>query len=243
MTIVILLFLLCLTVVAIHRRRKGAAMFLSFLALFYLFIIGTGILPALLLRSLQSIPVPSHIKWGKQNIILMLGAGTAQPASQLELVPSIFSFSRLFRTASAYRDCAQHHVSCKILLSGGDPEKHGMSEANVYLIALHQLGIPEQAILLENRSMNTYQNAQFSKQILASYPLANLFLITSSVHMQRSLLYFANFAMYPTPIPADYLQTSVSLIPNAYHFVLMDIVLHEYIGMLQLYVYNFLHLN
>jgi len=106
-----------------------------------------------------------------------------------------------------------------------------------------QLGAADTDILLERRSMNTFQNAEFTEAILRQQRFDKLFLVTSGLHLPRALLYFSYFGIYPTPCAADYIVPQMSIFPIGYNFTIADLAAHEYIGMLRYYIYNFLGWN
>jgi hypothetical protein len=61
--------------------------------------------------------------------------------------------------------------------------------------------------------------------------------------MARSLYYFLHFGVVATPAPADFITTIPAFVPLGYHFTVADIVMHEYIGVVRYYIYNFLGWN
>jgi len=106
-----------------------------------------------------------------------------------------------------------------------------------------QLGVADTDILLERRSRNTIQNAEFTVAILHEQRFEKLFLVTSELHLPRALLYFSYFSIYPTPCAANYIVAPRSILPAGYNFTIADLAAHEYIGMLRYYIYNFLGWN
>lgn len=91
--------------------------------------------------------------------------------------------------------------------------------------------------------MNTWQNAQFARPILRQYGADRVLLVSSGIHLRRSLLYFAHFGIDPVPMRADYLRARLLPLPLAYNFTLTDFALHEYVGIARYYVYNALGWN
>jgi len=53
-----------------------------------------------------------------------------------------------------------------------------------------QLGIPEKAIVLEDRADSTYENAEFTRQIIKSYPIHSAIVVSSNFHMKRVKMIF-----------------------------------------------------
>lgn len=238
------LFVLLLVSVLLHRRRwrkTGRALLALTVLLF--FGIGCGALPRLLSDSLQhGYEANPSIAWGPRNAIVVLGAGTAVVEDQ-PLQPSFFVDGRLLRAAQLYSACKAAGKDCRLVASGGDSQAHGEAEAVVYGRALRALGIPEVDIALESRSMSTWQNAQFTRPMLASYAPQHIVLVTSSIHLRRSLLYFAHFGIVPQPVAGDWVNARREVAPDSWDFFLMDASLHEYLGILRYRVYNLMGWN
>ncbi len=66
-------------------------------------------------------------------------------------------------------------------------------------------GVPADAIVLEQRAANTYENVVYSNQILASNGWHRVLLVSSPYHMRRALLTWHRAApdvvVVPTPVP------------------------------------------
>ena len=143
-----------------------------------------------------------------------------------------------------YRVCRNTSEDCKVLVSGGDPRSHGVSEAKAYQETLLSLGVSPDDVLTESKSVNTWQNAQFPLALLRQFFQADReVLVTSGFHLKRSALYFAHFGMKPLPVRADYLPGALSVMPLSYNFTVTDFALLEYIGIARYYVYNALGWN
>jgi uncharacterized SAM-binding protein YcdF (DUF218 family) len=88
---------------------------------------------------------------------------------------------KLFKEGWARKD--------KMILSGGPAVwKHTwaslMQEHALYL------GVPRKAIILEDKSRSTEENAQFTKVILKRYGYASFILVTSPYHSKRAFKIF-----------------------------------------------------
>jgi len=206
--------------------------------------VGCGPIPIKLLTHLQAkyAAIPKII-WGKRNAIVLLGGGTSRlPAlGSAEINPVVYS--RMIKAFALYNTCKQHSRDCKIIISGGDAQHHGVSEAVVYGSYLKELGVQSTDLILESRSMNTWQNAEFVAPILRQYAADQVLLVSSGIHIHRSNLYFLHFGIQTIPIRSDYLSTHISLLPTAYNFALADFALHEYLGILRYHAYNALGWN
>jgi len=242
----VLFVLIIVAVVFAGRGRRRAARSLGGVSLVLFLAIGCGPVPAWLLDSLEKpFEVEPQIAWGARNAIVLLGAGTFRIGKTVE--PGVFSYPRLVEAAQLYQACrkagAGTGADCKILVSGGDARHHGEPEATVYRRELIALGIDAGDLLMEPKSMNTWQNAQFSRAVLAQYGPERTLLVSSAIHLRRSLLYFTHFGMTPIPVRADDLQATASPVPMAYNFALTDFALHEWIGIARYHVYNALGWN
>ncbi len=92
-----------------------------------------------------------------------------------------------------------------LLLSGGsDPERHAFSEARAMAIFLADLGVPAQALLLEEQSRNTRQNATFSAALLKARGIDRILLVTSALHMPRAFALFTAQGLQVTPAATDF---------------------------------------
>ncbi|WP_321939228.1 YdcF family protein [Paraburkholderia sp. J8-2] len=244
MTLVVLLVAIAIATcfAALEWRRTSRALYAAAFALFLA--VGCGPVPAWLLTNLQSAyAVHPTVQWSKRNAIVVLGAGTQKIPRAGVVEPGIFSYSRIVEAAALYRDCRMTGADCKVIVSGGDPRHNGESEASVYRAALLRLGVKSADVLSEPDSMNTWQNAQFTRALLQRYQPDEILLVSSAIHLKRSTLYFSHFGVDAIPVRADYLRAVLSPLPLSYNFVLADIALHEYAGIARYTLYNMLGLN
>ena len=113
---------------------------------------------------------------------------------------------------------------------------------------LIDLGVPNDAIVLENKAVNTEENAKFVREILNRVGHVErvngwkpkVLLVTSACHMKRSLYMFEKYAPEIECIPAatdyqvlpwkDLPFRSRSLLPSVDAFARNNSFIHEYIG-------------
>lgn len=102
----------------------------------------------------------------------------------------------------------------KLILSGGRVTWRGgsgdESEANDMKQIAIAMDVPEADILLENTSLNTYENAINVQKILEAQQLDSVLLVTSAIHMPRAIAIFQKLGINATPTPTDYLVSSAS---------------------------------
>jgi len=92
-----------------------------------------------------------------------------------------------------------------ILISGGNSAGAAGDAESVHAGALLAgWGIPESAILTETESINTYENAVYSKLMLDQHGLKTVLLVTSAMHMPRALATFHTTGIKATPAPTDF---------------------------------------
>jgi uncharacterized SAM-binding protein YcdF (DUF218 family) len=239
---VALLFVLALVaaLLAWKWRRFGISLGIATSVVFL--ITGYGWPAQALLHNLQDgFDTEAH-EWGIRNAIILLGGGS-ELSDRHAVETGIFGFSRLVKTVQMYRACTAEARECKVIVSGGDAHGFGTSEAEVFSAQLVSLGVPLADVLVEARSRNTWQNAQFSAAFFEHHRFDRVFLVSSGVHLRRARLYFAHFGIPATPIRSDYGRPLSAALPTAYNFLLTDVALHEYIGIWRYHVYNALGWN
>jgi len=137
----------------------------------------------------------------KADAIVVLGGGKVRPDQLMN--------SRLASAAHAWA-AGRAPV---IILSGGGGRNgtgRGRSEADRMAEAIALLGVPESALVLEDRSRSTEENAQFTGRIGRQRGIRRILLVTSSLHMPRASLLFreAGFEVVPVPAPEHAIQQS-----------------------------------
>ena len=241
----VLLVLLLLVAWVLHRRGRRLAghALVAFTALLFL-AVACGPLPRWMLDNLQhGYPARVSGPWASRNAIELLGAGTTRITPDAPLQPSLFAWGRIARAAMLYRDCKMSGQQCLLLVSGGDSQHHGRPEAVVYAEVLLRLGVAPADLQWEPHSMNTWQNAQFSRPLLRAFDPQKLLLVSSGIHLRRSLLYFEHFGLRPQPVRGGDVEAVLSPWPLAWNMVLCDAALHEYLGIARFRVYNALGWN
>ncbi len=173
---------------------------------------------------------------------MVLGAGTERIDGASPEV-GFLAYGRLVKALELYRDCKATAADCRLLLSGSDVRKHGRAEAALYADALVRMGVSKNDLVLDSNSANTWENARNSAAMLKALKPDRTVLVTSGVHMRRSLEYFAQFGVRPTPARSDYLSPLPSIVPLSYNLTVADIALYEYLGIARLHIYNALGLN
>lgn len=105
----------------------------------------------------------------------------------------------------------------RIIVSGGSGAvlATAHTEAKDLATLLRLAGMPDSAIIKEEKSRNTRENALFTKQLVAAHPQWDtLVLVTSAFHQRRALGCFAKAGLHPIAFPAGYYSTDRRLTPD-----------------------------
>lgn len=161
--------------------------------------------------------------------------GMASYDSQLDRLDFKDGIDRMLQAVLLYREGRIR----KIFISGGSgsvledfPEAAKVKEFFV------KIGIPDDDIEFETTSMNTHENAVYTKQAIGTGDNEKYLLITSAFHMRRALLCFENEGMKTDPYPvnrksgprkfvADHL-----LVPKPETIAGWQVLTHEWVGFL-----------
>ena len=90
-----------------------------------------------------------------------------------------------------------------VILSGGRGGRR--TEAENMARAIARLGVPRSALLMEERSRDTRDNALYTARLARERGVQKILLVTSQLHMPRASLWFrdAGIAVVPLPVPED----------------------------------------
>jgi len=95
---------------------------------------------------------------------------------------------RVYHAVELYRE----GYADKIIFSSGFI--YFLEEALVMKAVAISFGIPENAIILEEKASNTYENVKFTKEILDKKKMNSILLVSSPYHVRRALLVFNKIA-------------------------------------------------
>jgi uncharacterized SAM-binding protein YcdF (DUF218 family) len=101
---------------------------------------------------------------------------------------------------------ARRFPDARVLVSGGTGTLvlDGEGDADTAPRLLTALGVDRTRLILENRSRNTYENAQFSREMADPKSGETWLLVTSAFHMPRSVGLFRKAGFDVVPWPVDY---------------------------------------
>lgn len=118
----------------------------------------------------------------------------------------------------------------KLIFSGykGDTE---ISTADMNAELAMVLGVKKENIIIASEPKDTQEEALFTKNLIGSEAFV---LVTSAIHMQRSVMLFKSLGLNPIAAPTDFLKGDVLTYfqaPNATSLKNSNTAMHEYIGM------------
>jgi uncharacterized SAM-binding protein YcdF (DUF218 family) len=229
----------------IFRRMPRLRNGLIIAALAVLFLCGNRWTAVALTRSLEwrYFP-PAQIP--TVQAIVVLGGGTESAIYPRSTVELNGAGDRVLYAARLYKEGKAPYL----LLSGGNItwlETRSSTPAQEMAEILGMLGVPQSALLLEDQSQNTYENALYSSRMLKAKGITRVLLVTSAMHMPRSVALFHQQGIDVIPAPTDYSVTQadwtdltrlnlgeqlINLVPTASNLSSTSGVMKEYIGML-----------
>jgi uncharacterized SAM-binding protein YcdF (DUF218 family) len=230
-----------LLIVAVFRiRKKRTAKSLLVFIILMLWACSTTPVATALARSLEwQYTYPDEVP--QADAIIVLGGGTEPAVSPRKYVEINSAGDRVFTAAQLYRDGKAPILT----LIGGNIDwlSNGSSTpADQMAEILAFLGVPSSAIILENASKNTYENAVNTKEIISENGFETVLLVTSAMHMPRSVMLFEKQGVSVIPIPVDYsivedvegdqsfLDVLYGFMPNVGNLAVTTNVMKEYIG-------------
>ena len=132
----------------------------------------------------------------KADAIVVLGGGNRYGwLDRPHVRPEDLESSRLAAGARAW---LAQRAPIVVLSGGGEP---GDTEAQAMAAAIGRLGVPSSALLLEEHSRNTRDNAFYTAALADARGIRRVLLVTSSLHMPRALLQFRNAGIDTVPVP------------------------------------------
>lgn len=182
--LLILLGLAGVALIAIGRKRIG-----TFLAAISLILLAAaGFLPVggLLTHTLESRFPPWDASRGAPDGIVVLGGAIASELSREFVEPVVGGDGNRI---VALAKLARAYPTARIVYSGGDASLLGDQppESSFVYPLLDGVGIPRSRVILETRSRNTAENAQYAKDVINPKPGERWLLVTSAQHMPRAI--------------------------------------------------------
>ena len=231
------LILLLLSAALENRKKLSRTCF--WLAISILIVCGNGWLVQGMAKHLEWQHLPPNPVPEADCILVLSGGilGKIPPRPTIEVGEAgdrVLYAAHLFREGKAKRIvCTGEKATGGIVLR---PIAEDMSEF------LQMIGVPKEAIVTETASQNTHQHAANLSSLLRERGFKRVLLVTSAMHMPRSLGVFqkdcpgTEFIPAPTDfriterIPRPWYHELTALVPTPANLLRFSEVEHEYLG-------------
>ena len=228
------LFVVLLLWLAWRFRRQGRARVLAlFLLALLIFTCSVPPVAEFLLHRLEYRYAPADAAGA--DVIVLLGGGTVRD------VPLPPGWSGQLHDVAAQRLLAAYalhrRTGLPILASGGEVLSGEGRESRYMRDILVSLGMDGMKVILEDRSLNTTENAQFTAEILKGKGFVKPLLVTSAFHMPRSVKNFERAGVKALPYPVGYYSSRtyqsnlLSWVPTYSAMRGTGLALKEYLGL------------
>ena len=140
---------------------------------------------------------------GAPDGIVILGASIEADLSAAHGVPVVRGVpDRIIRAAML----AHAYPNARIIFSGGSANliSNDAREADFAAAIFEGLGIAKSRLIMERRSRNTLENAEFSRDLANPKPGERWLVVTSAFHMPRSVGLFRKAGFPVEPFPVDW---------------------------------------
>ncbi len=178
------------------RRKNRPAAFISYICTALIWVFSLSPMADLLMGGLEKgLTIPSEFE---ADVILMLGGGLYEKSPDLSGLgaPGPGTMERMVTAARLH-----HRLGIPIVVSGGKVVPAGASIAHTTKRFLVDLGVSPDAVILEDLSRDTYENALNCKTICERHGFNKPLMVTSGYHVKRALLCFNKVGLTVVPVP------------------------------------------
>lgn len=221
-----------------YARRQGltrsvfALMFMSWAGIL---VLSVPIVGYLLIGTLEWQYSPQDQLPTDIDVIVTLGGGLNPPtASRAKAEVTNSSYDRCLQTIGLYRSLRRPTV---ILCGGRTEGAEFASEAAVMREMLLRFDISDDDIIIEEDSMNTYENTLHACESIRHRGFRKPILVTAARHMPRSEACFRKQGVAVIPFPSSYDSAGLTvpfyemLIPNPEALSKSHTAMQEWIGL------------
>lgn len=206
------------------RLKRWGRVWLTILAVAYWCFsapLGATLLEAGLTHSYPPITYGSDAAHTKA--IVVLGGGSINLRTRGGVISIITSTSAL-RAMEGARIYSILDDPVVIASGGQNPSmEDGIPESDLLAEVLLESGVPEERIILESLSQSTRQQAEQLEAVLSERGMQRFILVTSPIHMFRSLRVFRALGLDPIPGPSQ--PHSEGMFPNRWSILPSDIAM------------------
>jgi uncharacterized SAM-binding protein YcdF (DUF218 family) len=224
------IILLLLSGVFVKKKLRIYAIILAV----FIYVLSINPTVELFMRPLEDAYGPASLaEVATCDAYVVLGGGINENVPDIDGKGALSAFA-LSRVTTAYR---LYMRDKKPIIFTGGKIFNRTPEAEIAKRFLISLGVPPHHIITEEKSMDTYENAQYVKEIADKHQFRKIVLITSAFHMKRSYLLFNKRFPEIAPYPADYWTSRgsydvLNFLPNAWNLALVETAMKEYLGII-----------
>jgi uncharacterized SAM-binding protein YcdF (DUF218 family) len=227
-SLLLVLFAVGLALTFTHRQVLGCRLLAAGAAC----VIAIAVLPlhTWVLAPLEDrFPHPSEPPAHVDGVIVLGGAIDTYLSQQYDMPSMNEAAERVF----AFAKLARMFPAARAVFTGGLAPGHEdeTPEADMTRQVLADLGIDTSRVIFESASRDTHENVLFSKKLLDPQPGQVWLLVTSAMHMPRSVGIFRQAGWEVVPWPVGYKARDRWDLNFADHLHSLDMAAHEWIGL------------
>jgi uncharacterized SAM-binding protein YcdF (DUF218 family) len=229
------LFISMMGVLLFATRYERAGRVLAGAGVVSLLILGFSPLPGLMAVPLETrFPPPPDNAPAPDGIIVLGGSVDENLSGMLGRVTLADAAERLTAPIALRR----LYPKARLVFTGGSASLRGSqyTEAGTVRKFWQEVGLDQGDILYEDKSRNTFENAVFTRELVKPQPGERWLLLTSAMHMPRSIGIFRKAGFPVIAYPVDF-RTSGNIfdftLPRhaSRNFALAEFAAHEWVGL------------
>ncbi|ARN80166.1 YdcF family protein [Methylocystis bryophila] len=221
-------------VLAFTRFRRFGA-WLSLISALLLVLMGFGPLGSFLVGPLEArFPELGDDMEAPDGIIVLGGSVDEELSAERRHVV----FTEAAQRLTAPIELKRRFPKARLVFTGGSGllASSGATEADAVRRFWRAIGLDQDDVIYEDRSRNTFENAEFTKALVQPKPGERWLLVSSASHMPRSMGIFRKAGFPVIAFPVDFHTTGNVWRPRIPHSTsrgmgLTDMAAHEWIGL------------
>lgn len=216
-----------LVLLLLRMTKRGLWVGLGGVVIYLVF--GTGPVSFLLLGALEFRIPPADLTDREKAaaIVVLAGYGEADPDHPLSSRVNGTSAIRLLETVMLHKSWP----NMPVFVSGFQ------EVADIMRDILISAGVPQDQIIVDSLSMNTYESAIHLAPFLRNQPFL---LVTSAGHMPRAMGVFLKAGTHPLAVPTGYMTKrnllATNYLPSPQHLHYSDLAMSEYAALAWYYL-------
>ncbi len=230
------LFIILFLLGAVWLRKKSRVSSILFVAsAAFVYVLSTVVGVMIFVRPLEKQFTRSEDF--KPDAVVVFGGGVVVTPYGYQLCPNT-----VFRLMTGVELALKYEVP--LVLSGGYLPGTGKEPEAVVMKEFASRYMQKDKIIIEPAAVNTKQNAEYTMQIAKKYNFERFYLVSSAVHLKRSVSSFGETDLEISPYPSNYLYdysvSWIDFLPNKDALNANLSAFHEFVGILYYRLLDFL---